>query len=277
MFGSVGTKVLIICSILCLNMAFVFAQENSYENSSGKYYGSVNTQSEFGEYMASLRNKIQRSWTPPDVLEEGHAVVVFKVDRYGNIISSKITESSGNSLYDQSAINAVEQAAPYDEFPETSKKEVLTIQYNFDSSIVKTDKVKKLVELSDKYVNRDNNLAREYIDTALKEIEGDYASYFLYARRHKIDKLMGDNNAAKADLQECKRLKILYDKRRINTCRLAAEKDPTAFSYFTLANAYDLAGDTENAILYIDKAISMTELNHAYKRYRAEIIMRSSK
>ena len=88
---------------------------------------------------------------------------------------------------------------------------------------------------------------------------------------------MGDTDSAQIDLEKCKELKISYDKRRIAKCKEALEKDKTPFAYFTLANAYELAGDFQNALTNIDKAISMTELNHAYIRYRAEMIMKHNK
>jgi tetratricopeptide (TPR) repeat protein len=88
---------------------------------------------------------------------------------------------------------------------------------------------------------------------------------------------MGDAEAAKADIAESKRLKAVYDSQRINKCKEALALEETPFGYFTLANAYELAGDYQKALFNIDKAISMTELNHAYKRYRAEIIMKSGK
>ena len=64
---------------------------------------------------------------------------------------------------------------------------------------------------------------------------------------------------------------------RLSEVIKALEKDETPFAYFTLANAYELAGDFQNALNSIDKAISMTELNNAYIRYRAEMIMRNAK
>ena len=237
----------------------------------------VSLQYEFGDYMEKVRDKISKNWNPPDVLEEGHASVVFKLDKNGNVISSYIKETSGNRLYDESALNSIQKASPYAEFPENASREIITIVYAFDSSIVKTDHIKELVEMSERYVNKDNKTALNYIDRAISEIQGDPAAYFLYARRHKINKLMGNQQAATADLAECKRLKTLYDKKRINKCKEALAQEETPFAYFTLANAYDLAGDYSNAISNIDKAIGMTELNHAYKRYRAEIIMRNNK
>ncbi len=237
----------------------------------------ISVQEEFGDYMAKVRDKISKTWTPPDVVEEGHASVIFKVDRNGNVISAYIKESSGNSLYDESALNSVQKASPYSEFPQNASREYITVMYSFDSSVVSANQVKDLVAQSERYVNVDNQMALTILDKAIKSIEGDPASYFLYARRHKLNKKMGNSEEAKADLEKCKELKFVYDKRRIQKCKEALMQDETPFGYFTLANAYELAGDYDNAIRNIDKAISMTELNHAYKRYRAEMIMRNSK
>ena len=251
----------------------VCAEEFNY----GETKRRISINEEFGDYMTTVRTKIFQKWAPPNVLEEGHAGIVFKLDRNGNVISAYVKESSGNTLYDQSALNSVQQAAPYAKFPNSTSRESITVMYSFDSSIVDKEEVKNLVAESEKYINRNNQMARNILDTAIKTIEGDPAAYFLYARRHKIDKLMGDTEAAKNDLAECKKLKAVYDKQRINKCKEALALEETPFGYFTLANAYELAGDYQNAINNIDKAISMTELNHAYKRYRAELIMKSDK
>ena len=265
----------IICSFTLSVMLVLpaYCEEFNYAQTQRR----ISVNEEFGDYMTSVRSKISQTWTPPSVLEEGHAGVIFKLDRNGNVISAYIKESSGNSLYDESALNAIQKASPYQNFPENATREYITVMYSFDSSIVNTNEVKDMVAQAENLTGRNNQKARNLLDTAIKTIEGDPAAYFLYARRHKLDKLMGDTEAAQRDLAECKRLKAMYDKQRINKCKEALALEETPFGYFTLANAYELAGDYQNALFNIDKAISMTELNHAYKRYRAEIIMRSGK
>ena len=248
-----------------------YSEEFNYAQTQRK----ISLNEEFGDYMAEVRSKISKAWAPPNVLEEGHAGVVFKIDNNGNVISAYIKESSGNSLYDESALNSVQKAAPYPCFPENASRESITVMYSFDSSIVSANEVKDMVAQAEKLTGRDNETARKILDTAISTIQGDPAAYFLYARRYKLDKLLGDMDAAKFDMEECKKLKAVYDSQRINKCKEALALEETPFGYFTLANAYELAGDYQNALNNIDKAISMTELNHAYKRYRAELIMKN--
>ena len=273
MFGRKGIKYLVILSLGVMLTLPVCSAEYSYQQTQRR----IPVQEEFGEYMANVNTKIAKAWTPPEVLESGHATVVFKLDKNGNLISSQIRESSGNTLYDESALNSIQKASPYAEFPVGASRDYITVMYSFDSSIVNAKEVKDIVAQSERYTNIDNKKARSLLDEAIKSIEGDPASYFLYARRYKLDKLMGDTDSAQIDLEKCKELKISYDKRRIAKCKEALEKDKTPFAYFTLANAYELAGDFQNALTNIDKAISMTELNHAYIRYRAEMIMKHNK
>ena len=268
-----GKKVIQLLILLLLICTPVCIAENWDDQPARRVSGMY----DFSGYMQDVRDKIQKSWNPPEVMEEGRVDLIFKIDKSGDLISYQIKQGSGNHLYDESAIEALKKASPFKILPADCNREYITVKYSFESSIVKTDKVKELVQISEKYTNVDNKLALNYIDRAIQEIQGDYASYFLYARRHKINKLMGNNSEAESDLAQCKKLKALYDKRRINTCKKAAEIDPTPFAYFTLANAYELAGDYNNAIINIDRAISMTELNQAYKRYRAEIVMKRNK
>jgi len=273
MFGSENLKYIVIMLLGVMLACPAYSEEFNYTQPQRK----ISVQEEFGDYMAKVQEKITKTWVPPEVVEYGHASVIFQVDKSGNVISSYIKESSGNSLYDESALNSIQKAAPYSDFPENASRDYITVRYSFDSSIVSANEVKELVAQSERYTNIDSKKARDILDEAIKSIEGDPASYFLYARRYKLDKKLGDIEAARIDLEMCKERKITYDKQRIEKCKRALMQDETPFAYFTLANAYELAGDYKNAIQSIDKAISMTELNHAYKRYRAEMIMRSDK
>ena len=230
---------------------------------------------EFGDYMVGVQEKIKKTWIPPNVEENGHATVIFKLDKNGQLISSYIKESSGNLVYDESALNSIKKASPYASFPTGASRDVISVMYSFDSSAVSSNYIKDLADQADKYMYNDNLRALSILDKAIREIDGDPASYFLYAKRHKINKIMGKNAEAQADYEKFKNLKATYDQQRIDKCKEALLKEETPFGYFTLANAYDLAGNYQQAINNIDKAISMTELNHAYKRYKAEIIMRN--
>ena len=237
-----------------------------------EYRANTMLQSQFSDYMDNVRIKIAKAWTPPDTMESGHVVVKFKVDRKGEIFDAEVINSSGNELYDESTLEALKKSAPFDNFPQSSNRDYITIKYDFETSVAKSDTVKAYAEKADKLYGINNQEALKYINIAINEVNGDIGSYFLYAKRSKIRAALGDTIGAKEDFAECKKLKEKYDKKRIIECKIIAEMDKSAFAYFYLANAYDIAGDYDNAITAIDKAISLTELNNNYKRYKIELL-----
>lgn len=267
MFGS--RKSIIITILIFILTCPVFAENNEYSRS------VVNHQ--YQEYMSTIREKIDKTWKPYDITETGHTVVVFKIDKNGEIISTEIRESSGNEFFDKCAVEAVRNGAPYGELPSISGVNNLTIMYKFDSSVAKMDVMKDYLAKSDEMFNRDNKKALEYANLALNEVRGDSSSYFIYARMSKIKRAMGDTEGALKDEAECQRLKAIFDQKRIKAAKLALTDYETPFGYFTLAQAYDIAGEYSLALGAIDKAISMTKLNNSYKRYREEIVEHSKK
>ncbi len=64
-------------------------------------------------YVALIRQKIWREWIYPDLNSSGLEVIIsFTIDREGKVISPEIVDSSGNKLYDYSAVKAILKASP---------------------------------------------------------------------------------------------------------------------------------------------------------------------
>lgn len=234
-----------------------------------------NVQNDFSEYMTTLQGKIQKNWNPPEFEEDGTATVMFTITRYGDLTTSEIVESSNNAVFNESALDALRKSAPFEKFPANTTRDALTVKYTFHTSIVKTDTMREYVANADKFFNINNQAALDYINLAIEEVEGDIGSYFLYGKRSKIKRALGDIQGAEADLAECKRLKAKFDQKRINNGKLMAEMENSPFAYFYLAHSYEIAGDYVHALEAIDKAIALTELNNQYKRYRAELERKS--
>lgn len=233
----------------------------------------ISEQNDFSGYMTVLQGKIQKSWNPPDCLEQdGHATVKFSITRSGDVYSSQIIESSGNPVFDESALEAIRKSSPFDHFPASTSRGSLTIKYSFDTSVVKTENIEEYLANADKFYNVNNKLALDSINKAIEKVEGDTNAYFLYGKRSKIKRALGDTVGAEEDLNESKRLKARYDQKRIMASKLIAEMEQSPYSYFNLAHSYEIAGDYEQAIEAIDKAIALTELNNNYKRYRNDLI-----
>lgn len=259
--------------LLVLNVKAQTYNQDFYSNPTR----NQQVKTDFSEYMENLKSKLQKNWVAPDFMEEGHIRVLFKIDRFGNVISGDILESSGNILYDESAVYAIHKSEPFGEFPENTTKQYITVNYSFDMKLIKTDKVQELYDLAKRYRYSDKKLALDYINQALKEVGSDDESYILYNCRGKIKESLGDYVGAKDDFEQYKKFKSRVDIRRLHALKHQAEQEDSAFIYYYLAYAYDLVEDYENAIKSIDKAIERTDLNQQYKRYRLELVKKSQK
>ena len=68
-------------------------------------------------YEISLRNKIERNWSPPPLIK-GSSWVRVVIGRNGRILSTEIAESSGNSFFDQAALRAIYLSDPFPPLPD---------------------------------------------------------------------------------------------------------------------------------------------------------------
>jgi TonB family protein len=80
----------------------------------------VVTDAEIQEYPLMVENRIKGFWVIPDLLSarELKAVVIFGIDKQGEIINLRFKLSSGNAPYDQSVIRAIRKAAPFSPPPQ---------------------------------------------------------------------------------------------------------------------------------------------------------------
>lgn len=233
---------------------------------------NLQVQSDFSDYMLNIRQKLQKNWVYPDFLEEGHVRVLFKIDSEGNVIAGDILESSGNPVYDESAVNAIHKSEPFGKFPDNTTRQTITINYSFDTTLIKTEKIRELYEQAKRYTYSDKRLALKYINEAIAEVGTDNESYFLYKRRGKIKEGLGDHVGAKEDFEQYEKLKKRVDIKRVHLLKRQAEIEDSAFAYYYLAYAFEQIKDYEGAIWAINKAIERTDLNQQYKRYRTELV-----
>ncbi len=71
----------------------------------------------FPYYEISLRNKIERNWSPPPLIK-GSSWVRVVIGRNGRILTTEIIESSGNSFFDQAALRAIYLSDPFPPLPD---------------------------------------------------------------------------------------------------------------------------------------------------------------
>jgi TonB family protein len=101
---------------------------------------SLDTQDQrYVSYARAVKEKIMLQWKyPPEAkfnLMEGRLLLVFSLNRNGQMDRITILRSSGFPLLDQEAVRAVRAATPYPAFPDHVTVGRLNIEANFDYRI----------------------------------------------------------------------------------------------------------------------------------------------
>lgn len=129
----------IILAILLLLLPFLTYAEyklklNHNQSKSHKSARHQNNTKEpyFDVYMTNLQDKIKNNWNPPKGGENSNVILLFKVDRSGNVLSTKILKSSNNFAIDNSALEALKKSKPLKPLPKEFKGKDVDIQFTFD-------------------------------------------------------------------------------------------------------------------------------------------------
>jgi len=88
----------------------------------------------FTYYLRLIQSKIGERWSPPRAAAAGgeRTVVLFEIQRDGQVREAVLERSSGNALYDQSAVRAVTEASPFPPLPPEFKASSLRVHFGFE-------------------------------------------------------------------------------------------------------------------------------------------------
>lgn len=86
----------------------VKSQESKTQNSKLKTQNSSG-----GDYYSMVVNKIKQQWIFPESIDKDLlAIITIKIAKDGSVTIDKIEKSSGNPLFDRSALRAISKASP---------------------------------------------------------------------------------------------------------------------------------------------------------------------
>lgn len=87
------------------------------------------------KHFGKISTKIRKHVINPRSRYRGTAVVRFRVDTDGQLLSREILKSSGSKRLDRAALDSIERAAPFPPFPEGSitQAAVLKMKFNFST------------------------------------------------------------------------------------------------------------------------------------------------
>ena len=86
-------------------------------------------------YQAEVEERIKSNWSYPVALqtkEELEAIVVLMVKREGKISNMEMQKRSGNTIFDQSVLRAIERSDPLPPFPEGYMRSYDEIEIRFN-------------------------------------------------------------------------------------------------------------------------------------------------
>ncbi|HEV8675615.1 MAG TPA: TonB family protein [Methylomirabilota bacterium] len=88
----------------------------------------------FTYYLRQIQAKISERWAPPRGAVAGgeRVIVLFEIGRDGQIKEPAVEKSSGNAIYDQSAVRAVMDASPFPPLPPEFKAASLKVHFGFE-------------------------------------------------------------------------------------------------------------------------------------------------
>ena len=93
------------------------------------------TDSTYHPYTRVLKDRILTHWIYPLAAQrnliQGSLLIVFRLDRGGNLIDCNIARSSGHDILDTHALEAIRSADPFPPFPEDIKVQALNINASF--------------------------------------------------------------------------------------------------------------------------------------------------
>ena len=90
----------------------------------------------YASYFSLLRQRVEQGWVYPSQAKRdklsGSANLVFTIRQDGHLLNVRISRSSGSVILDESAVRAVQNAAPFAPFPQDWSLERLHIRATFE-------------------------------------------------------------------------------------------------------------------------------------------------
>lgn len=98
---------------------------------------SIGTQSvKYASYLEHIKNKIENVWAYPAEAartgQQGTLLILFSINKNGDLIRLKLIRSSGYPLLDRAALEAVRDASPFPPLPKRFNLDILNIYATFE-------------------------------------------------------------------------------------------------------------------------------------------------
>ena len=85
-----------------------------------------------GPYLAEIRRRVRRNWNPSSPGNNRHTVLVFSIQRNGQITGLRVIQSSGSDQVDRQSLEAVQKSGPFAALPQNFPHQELNVEFNFN-------------------------------------------------------------------------------------------------------------------------------------------------
>lgn len=86
-------------------------------------------------YLQQLQEQVRQQWIPGLTQSSRRTVLQFTVSRAGLVSNLRVAQTSGLSMTDEAAVNAVKQAVPFAPLPTAYTQNYINIQFTFNINI----------------------------------------------------------------------------------------------------------------------------------------------
>lgn len=112
-------------------------KKEGYDDLSVKDSKNKGNNIDFEPYMIDLQKKIKSNWNPPTDIESRKVILLFKINRKGNLVACKVYKSSGLPSVDLAALKAIKLSTPFAPLPASYKGKNIDVQFSFDYNVFK--------------------------------------------------------------------------------------------------------------------------------------------
>lgn len=91
---------------------------------------------DFGPFMDDMQRRIKRNWVPPRGAESQRVLLLFYLQRNGQLVKVEVKKTSGDEVADQAAMAAIRASSPFMPFPPQVKEDILPVEFTFDYNVL---------------------------------------------------------------------------------------------------------------------------------------------
>ncbi|MEH2180740.1 energy transducer TonB [Nostoc sp.] len=86
-------------------------------------------------YLNQLKQQVEQQWLPGVSQSSRRTVLNFTINRSGQLSNLQLAQTSGFSVTDQAALNAIQRSAPFAPLPTGYTSNHIHIQFTFDINV----------------------------------------------------------------------------------------------------------------------------------------------